>query len=56
MRVKTKIKAGKALTEAITKTTEALGLDKLSEKYTQKTGRECGCKKRKAILDNIMPI
>lgn len=56
MRVKTELKAGKLLTDVVEGTSKMLGLDKLADKYTEKTGRDCGCNKRKSILDSMSPI
>lgn len=56
MRVKTTLKAGKVLTDIVASTSQALGLDNLSAKYTQKTGNDCGCDKRKRIMDSILPV
>lgn len=45
----------RGLGDTIAKITEATGLDKLSEIYTQITGKDCGCKSRQEALNKLFP-
>jgi hypothetical protein len=54
--VHTGLKAGKLVGEAVEKIFKTIGLDQRAEKYTQQTGNDCGCEKRKAILDKLCPF
>lgn len=45
----------KGLGDTIEKMTVATGIKKLAEKYTQVTGKDCGCNKRKAALNKAFP-
>ena len=45
----------KGLGDTIEKMTAATGIKKLAEKYTQVTGKDCGCNKRKAALNKAFP-
>ena len=56
MKVKTCIKAGKIVGDTVERFTCATGLDKLAEKYTATTGRDCGCGKLHQILDCLFPF
>jgi hypothetical protein len=40
------------LGDTIEKITTATGIKKVVEKISEATGKECGCKKRKEILNN----
>jgi hypothetical protein len=42
----------KGLGDTIEKVTKATGIKKVVEKVSQATGKECGCNKRKEILNN----
>jgi len=43
------------LGDTVAKITHATGLDKLSELYTQITGKPCGCKERQEALNKLFP-
>lgn len=43
------------LGDTITKIAEAVGANKITEAYTKVTGRDCGCNKRRTLLNQIMP-
>lgn len=45
----------KGLGDTIEKMTIATGIKKLADKYVQKTGKDCGCNKRKAALNKAFP-
>jgi hypothetical protein len=57
MKVKTDIKAGQAqgLGDSVAEFTHATGLDKLAEKYTEVTGKDCGCSARRDKLNQLFP-
>lgn len=43
------------LGDTIAKISHAVGMDKLAEKYTEITGKPCGCQERQALLNKIFP-
>jgi hypothetical protein len=55
MRVQTGLKAGKPLGDAVADFTQATGLYKLAEWYTQVTGLDCGCAQRQEFLNRLFP-
>jgi len=55
MRVRTGVKAGKALGDSVYDFTHATGMNKLAEWYTDLTGLDCGCRKRQDALNNLFP-
>lgn len=52
-RIKSEIHAGKGLGDWVSDFTHATGLNKLAEWYTDTTGNDCGCEKRREELNNI---
>jgi hypothetical protein len=55
MKVKTHLKAGKRLGDAVADLTQATGLDKVAEFYTDVTGQDCGCQARQERLNRLFP-
>ena len=55
MRVRTNLKAGKALGDTVADFTHDTGIDRLSDLYTRLTGKDCGCKARQAWLNQMFP-
>ncbi|MBF0398485.1 MAG: hypothetical protein HQK78_17040 [Desulfobacterales bacterium] len=55
MKIRTKIKASRALGDLIADCTHFTGLDKLAQVYTKITGKDCGCKARQEWLNRIFP-
>jgi hypothetical protein len=55
MPIKTGIKAGKPLGDAIADFTHATGLEKLAGWYTELTGKDCGCELRRQQLNRAFP-
>jgi len=55
MKIRSGLKTGKVVGETVKKMCQATGLDRCAEKYAQATGKDCGCAKRKAILDILFP-
>lgn len=45
----------KGLGDTIEKIADKTGLSKISEAYSKTTGRDCGCNKRKKILNELFP-
>lgn len=45
----------RGLGDTVAKITHATGLDKLSELYTNITGRDCGCASRQEALNKLVP-
>lgn len=55
MKIRSGIKIGKLVGEMVEKMCRVAGLDSCAKQYEQAIGKECGCKKRKAILDRLFP-
>ena len=55
MKVKTNLKAGKPLGDAVADFTQAAGLDKVAQLYTDLTGKNCGCQARQDALNRLFP-
>jgi hypothetical protein len=55
MKVRTDLKAGQGLGDAVAELTQKTGLDRLALGYTQLTGKDCGCKGRQAKLNQLVP-
>jgi len=45
----------KGLGDTVEKFTKATGIKKVVDKISEKTGKDCGCKKRKELLNNMFP-
>jgi len=45
----------KGLGDTIEKITKAVGIDKVMESIEKKTGKPCGCEKRKNKLNKVFP-
>ena len=56
MKVRTGIQSGNGLGDMVADFTHLTGLDQLSNAYEQLTGRECGCKQRQEMLNQLFPI
>lgn len=48
-------KPSRGLGDTVAKITHATGLDKIAKAYTRRTGRDCGCNRRQAKLNRLMP-
>ena len=55
MKIRTDIKAGKGLGDYVADFTQATGLDKVADKFTELTGKACGCEERKEALNKLAP-
>jgi hypothetical protein len=55
MHVRTDIKAGQGLGDTVADLTHVTGVDQLAKLYTQATGKDCGCAKRRETLNNLFP-
>ena len=55
MLVKTAIKAGQPLGDQIAVFTHATKLDRLAEAWTDLTGLDCGCERRRQLLNRLFP-
>tara|TARA_R110002012_G_scaffold122007_1_gene271777 strand:+ start:298 stop:471 length:174 start_codon:yes stop_codon:yes gene_type:complete len=48
-------KKSRGLGDTIERITELTGIKKVVEKVAKKTGKDCGCNKRKEKLNNMFP-
>ena len=48
-------KKSKGLGDTIAKITKATGIKKVVDTVTKKTGKDCGCNKRKQTLNKVFP-
>jgi hypothetical protein len=55
MKVRTDLRAGQGLGDAVADFTQQTGLDQLASTYTKITGKDCGCKARQAKLNELGP-
>jgi len=55
MNVKTGIISGQGLGDTIADITHLTGLDHLSKLYERTTGKNCGCKERQELLNQLFP-
>jgi len=55
MKVRTDLKAGGGLGDAVAGFTQKTGLDQIASTYTKVTGKDCGCKARQAKLNELVP-
>jgi hypothetical protein len=53
LKVKTGIRGGQQMGDAVADVARATGLDKGAELYTQITGRDCGCEQRRQLLNSL---
>lgn len=56
MKVKTNLKAGRGLGDAIADLARFTGLDKVAKYYEQVTGKNCGCDGRRQALNQLLPL
>ena len=56
MKVRTGIKAGKGLGDAIADFTHITGLDRVAAFYEKVTGKDCGCDARQQSLNKVFPL
>lgn len=54
MHVRTNLKAGQGLGDAVATLTHLTGVDQLAQFYSQVTGQSCGCDERQAALNQFM--
>jgi hypothetical protein len=55
MNVRTGIKSGKPLGDAVADFTDATGIAGLAHAYEKLTGRSCGCEERRQMLNRLFP-
>lgn len=48
-------KRSEGLGDSVEKFTKATGIKKVVDKISEKTGRDCGCNKRKEALNKMFP-
>jgi hypothetical protein len=56
MKVRTGIKAGKGLGDAIADFAHITGLDRVAALYERVTGKDCGCDARQETLNKYFPL
>ena len=55
MKVRTNLRAGQGIGDAVENTAGMLGFDKIANLYEQLTGNSCGCEERKQSLNRMLP-
>ena len=53
LKIKTGIRGGKPMGDAVADVAHATGLNNGAELYTQITGRDCGCEQRRQLLNSL---
>lgn len=53
MKIRTGIKAGAGLGDAVAEITRLTGIDRLASMYEEATGKPCGCDERQEILNQV---
>ena len=53
LQIRTGIRGGQLLGDAVADVANATGLKKGAELYTQITGRDCGCEQRRQLLNAL---
>lgn len=56
MRLRTGIKAGKGLGDAIADLSHLTGIDRIANYYEKVTGKDCGCAQRQVTLNRLVPL
>ena len=49
------VKVSRGLGDTVEKIAQAIGADKIAEAFEKTTGKDCGCNKRKAALNQAFP-
>ncbi len=55
MKIRSGVKVGQGLGDWVAKVCQVTGVTASAQKYTQVTGKACGCEKRQAILNRLAP-
>ena len=53
MKIRTGIKAGAGLGDAVAEISRLTGVDRLASMYEQATGKPCGCAERQEMLNKV---
>ncbi|MDX1437305.1 MAG: hypothetical protein R3335_10870 [Anaerolineales bacterium] len=53
MKIKTDIRAGEGLGDAVANITHLIGVDRLANAYEKYTGNDCGCDARQEKLNQL---
>lgn len=53
MKIRTGLKAGQGLGDAVADLTHLTGIDQLAKLYEQTTGKSCGCDQRRQTLNRL---
>ncbi len=56
MKIRSGIKSGQGLGDAVADAAKLAGFNRLAEVYTQITGKDCGCKARQQKLNQLFPF
>ena len=54
MKIRTGIRAGQGLGDAVANLTHLTGVDQLAKLYEQTTGKSCGCQERQDLLNQLV--
>ena len=53
MKIRSSIKAGQGLGDAVADLAQLTGMNRIANTYTQVTGKDCGCKARQEKLNQL---
>ncbi len=56
MNVRTGLKSGKGLGDAVADLAHVTGFDKVAHAYERMTGKNCGCEQRRQLLNQWVPL
>jgi hypothetical protein len=54
--LKTDLKSGRGLGDAVADLAHLTGMDKLAQAYERLTGKDCGCEQRRETLNHLVPF
>jgi hypothetical protein len=54
--IRSGLRAGVPLGDAVAWFTHTTHLDELAKKYTELTGKDCGCEQRREFLNRLLPF
>ena len=55
MKIRSGLRAGMGLGDAVANVAQVTGADKIAQAYEAITGKSCGCKERQEALNRLVP-